>query len=72
MAHNAPDETFRLLMECQGILDTLAATITRAALADKDVSACEPGIRAMTAALYRAQAEATLAINGQKASNDNV
>lgn len=72
MTHNAPDETFRLLMECQGILDTLAATITRAALADKDVSSCEHGIRAMTAALYKAQADAALSINGQKASNDNV
>ena len=72
MTHNAPNETFRLLMECQGILDTLAGTVTRAALADRDVSVCEPGIRAMTAALYKAQADAALAINGQKASNDNV
>ena len=70
MTHNS-DETFRLLAECQGILDTLADTITRAELEDRDVSACEPGIRAMTAALYRAQAETALAINGQKASNDN-
>lgn len=68
---NAPDETFRLLLECQGLLDTLAATITRAVLADKDVSACEPGIRSMSLALYRAQAEAAMAISGQKASNDN-
>lgn len=66
MTHNAPDETLRLLMECQCMLDTLADTITRAALADRDVSECEPHIRAMLASLYRSQADAAFAIGGQQ------
>ena len=66
MTHNAPDETFRLLMECQCMLDTLSGVITRAALADMDVSECEPHIRAMLASLYRAQKEAAFAIGGQQ------
>ena len=69
---NAPDETFRLLVECQAVLDTLSGVITRAALADMDVSECEPHIRAMLASLYRAQTEAAFAIgNRRKAYNDN-